>query len=144
MRHRADMPDVAENLAGAGLQDRGQLAIVLPGARNRIFIDRAFGRTEMGMTFGRHVSLRAVEAHVTLALLLGVVERMRVEKRPDELAADVFEAELEVRMLIDGVMAAVIGGRTDRHALLVGDLLGTDQARRIASARGRDRGVKGM
>jgi len=43
--------------------------------------------------------LGAVEADVPLALLLGIVEGMRVEERPDELAADVFKAEFEVGVL---------------------------------------------
>ena len=93
---------------------------------------------------GRHVGLRAVEPHVALALLLGVVEGMRVQKRPDELAADVFEAEFEMRVLIDGVMAAEKGGRADVHALLFGDFLGIDQARRVAGARRGDGGIEGM
>ena len=45
---------------------------------------------------GRNVGLDAVQADVALALLLGIVEGMSVEKGPDELAADVFEAEFEM------------------------------------------------
>ena len=68
--------------------------------------------------------MRAVEADVTLALLLGVIERMRVQERPDKLAADIFEAEFEMRVLIDGVMATEVSGGADGDALLVGDFLG--------------------
>jgi len=86
----------------------------------------------------------AVEPDVTLALLLGIIEGMRVEKGPDELAADVFKAEFEMSVLVDGVMAAVKGGSTNVEALLVGDFFGTDQAWRVAGASGRDGGIEGM
>ena len=79
-----------------------------------------------------------VQAHVPLALLLGVIERMRVQKRPDELPADVFEAEFKMRVLKDGVVPAEKRGRADLQALLVGDFFGTDDARRVAGARGGD------
>jgi hypothetical protein len=72
------------------------------------------------------VGLRAIEADVALALLLGIVEGMGVEERPDELAADIFEAEFEMGVLIDGVMAAVERGRADVETLLVGDFFGDD------------------
>ena len=88
--------------------------------------------------------MRAVQANVALALLLGIVKGMRVEERPDELAADVFEAEFEVGVLIDGVMAAVEGGGADVEALLVGDFFGADEARSIAGAGGGDGGVERM
>ena len=39
---------------------------------------------------GGDVRLRAIETDVTLALLLGIVEGMGVEERPDELTADAF------------------------------------------------------
>ena len=71
----------------------------------------------------RDVGLGAIEADVALALLFGIVERMRVKKRPDELAADVFQAELEMGVLVDGVMAAIKGGGADIQALLVGDFV---------------------
>ena len=38
-----------------------------------------------------------LKAHVTLALLLRVVEGMGVKKGPDELAANVLDSEFEVR-----------------------------------------------
>ena len=43
-----------------------------------------------------------------------------------------------------GVMSAVVGGRPDRHSLLVGNFLCADDSWRIARARRRDRGVKRM
>jgi len=63
---------------------------------------------------------------------------MRVQERPDELAADVFESKLKMRVLINGVMAGEEGGRADGGALFVGDFLGRNQARRKAGARGGD------
>jgi len=54
---------------------------------------------------------------------------MRVQERPNELPADVFKPKLEMRVLINGVMAAVEGRRADVHALLVADLFRPDQPR---------------
>ena len=88
--------------------------------------------------------MRAVEADVTLALLLGIVKRMGVEEGPDELAGDIFQAEFEMGVLENGVMAAVEGGSADVEALLVGDFFGADKARGVAGAGGGDGGVEGM
>ncbi len=51
--------------------------------------------------------MHVVHADVALALLLGIVEGMGVEEGPDEMAADIFEAEFEMGVLEDGVVAAV-------------------------------------
>ena len=83
-----------------------------------------------------------VHSNVTLALLLGIVEGMGVKKRPDELAADVFEAEFERSVLKDGVMAAVEGGGSNVEALLVGDFFGSNEMVGIAGAGGGNGGVK--
>ena len=88
--------------------------------------------------------MRAVQADITLALLLGIVKRMRVEERPDELAADVFEAKFEMGVLIHGVMAAIESCGADIEALLVGDFLGADEARCVAGAGGGDGGIERM
>ena len=88
--------------------------------------------------------MRAVETDVALALLLGIVERMRVEERPDELAADIFEAEFEVGVLVDSVMAAVEGGGANVEALRVSDFFRADEARGVAGACGGDGGVERM
>ena len=64
---------------------------------------------------------------------------MRVEKRPDELAADVFKSKFEMRVLIDGVVAAIVGGRADQRSLLVIDFFRPDQARGVTRARCSDR-----
>ena len=88
--------------------------------------------------------LSAIEADVALALLLGIIEGMRVEKRPDELAADVFEAEFEMSVLVDGMVAAVEGGGANVQALLIGDFFGGDKVRGIAGACGSDGGIERM
>ena len=69
---------------------------------------------------------------------------MRVKERPDELAADIFQAKFEMRVLVYGVMAAVKGCGADIDALLVGDFFRTDQARGVAGACGSDGRVEGM
>ena len=86
--------------------------------------------------------MRAVQTNVALALLLGIVERMRVKKRPDELAAYIFQAKFEMCVLVNGVMAAVEGSGADVEALLVGDFFRADQAlsrSRFARRRWRNR-----
>jgi len=65
-----------------------------------------------------------------------------MEKRPDELAADVFEAEFERGVLEDGVVAAVESGGANVEALLVGDFFGSDEMVGVTSAGGGDGGVK--
>ncbi len=87
--------------------------------------------------------MRFVEAHVALALLLGVVEREGVQEAPHELARDSRERELEGGVLIDGVVTALEGERADVAALAIGDLVDFDDARRVAGAGGRDRVVVG-
>jgi hypothetical protein len=93
---------------------------------------------------GRNVGLDAIHTNVALALLLGIVEGMGVKKGPDELAADIFQAELESGVLKDGVMAAVEGGGADVEALLVGDFFGGNEMVGVAGAGGGDGGVKWM
>jgi hypothetical protein len=143
VRHGADMPDVAENLARVGNQERGEFAVMLPAASDGLLVDRAAGGVEE-KRLRRNIGLRAIEADVALALLLGIVKRMRVQERPDELAGDIFQAELEMGVLVNGVMAAVKSGGADVEALLVGDFFGRDQVTRVAGARGGDGGVEGM
>src|SRR5271163_823955 len=69
---------------------------------------------------------------------------MGVKKGPHELAADVFEAELERGVLEDCVVAAVEGGGADVKALPVGDFFGSDEMVGVAGAGGGDGGVKGV
>ena len=98
---------------------RGELGVAIPGAHDRALVDVA-GRAGDR----RHERARLLQLHVALAGLLGVVERIRVQERPDELPRDVLEPELEVRVLIDRVMTGVERQRADRVALLVGDFRG--------------------
>ncbi len=143
MRHRTDVPDVAEDFARVAFEQRGQLFVIAPGARHGVFVNGALGRAKSG-NLGREISGGMRKADVALALLLGVVKRVRVQERPDKLPADVFQAEFKVRVLVDGVMPAVKRGRADLQALLVGDFLGADQARRVAGARRGHGRVEGM
>src|SRR5947207_3003790 len=143
MRHRADVPDVVEDVARVANQKRGKLAVVIPGAGNGLLVDFfAFFAEEKRDRW--NIGLRAVQADVALALLLGIVKRMRVKERPDELAADVFETEFEMRMLVNRVVSAIERCGADVEALLVRNFLGVDEARRIAGARGGDGGIEGM
>ena len=119
------------------------MAIVVPGFDYGLFVNFFAGFAEIKIDRW-NVGLDAVHANVALALLLGIVEGMRVKKGPDELTADVFEAELEGGVLKDGVVAAVKGGRADVEALLVGDFFGSDEMVGVAGAGGGDGGVKGM
>ena len=126
-----------------GRRSAGKFAIVRPGAGDGAFVDGAgFGVEEKREL--RDVGLGAIHADVALALLFGIVEGMRVEKGPDELAADVFQAEFEMRVLIDGVMAAEKSGGADVEALFVVDFFRADEARGVAGARGGDGGIEGM
>jgi hypothetical protein len=52
-----------------------------------------------------------------------------VEEGPHELPRDVLEAELEVRVLVDGVMPGIERERADRVALGFGDLVRANDAR---------------
>src|SRR5712691_8951734 len=143
MGHRADVPDVVQDRAGVADQEGREFSIVIPGAGDGLFVDFLAFFVEEERD-GWNISLRAVEADVALALLLGIVERMGVEEGPDEVAADVFEAEFEMGVLVNGVVAAVEGGGADVGALLVGDFFGTDEARGVAGARGGDGGIERM
>jgi len=86
----------------------------------------------------RYVGLNVVHSNVTLTLLFGVVKGVGMEKGPDKLAADVFQAELEMGMLVDGVMPAVEGSGANIESLLFGDFFRTDEAVGIARTGRRD------
>ena len=143
MRHRADVPDVEKDFAGLRKKERRKFAIVGPSTGDGAFVDGAGFGVEEERDRG-DVGLGTVHADITLALLLGIVERMGVKERPDELAADVFETEFEMRVLIDGVVAAEKSGGADVETLLVGDFFWPDETRGVASARGGDCGIEGM
>src|SRR5260370_40651215 len=104
MGRRTDVPDVAEDFAGVGHEERGEFTVILPGAGDGVLVDGAAGGVEE-KRFGRDVGLRAVEADVALALLLGIVEGMRVEKGPNELAGGIFEGATGKGGLVAGGVA---------------------------------------
>jgi len=83
-------------------------------------------------------------ANVALGLLLGIVERVSVEERPDELAADILQTEFEMGVLKNSMVAAEESCGANVEALLVVDVFWIDEARGIASASGGDGGVVGM
>ena len=143
MRHRADMPNVEKNFAGLRKKKSRKFAVIRPGAGDGSFVDAAGFGVEKERD-RRDVGLGTVHANVALALLLGIVERMGVKERPDELPADIFETEFEMRMLIDSVVAAEKSGGADVETLLVGDFFWSDEMRGVASARGGDRGIERM
>ena len=143
MGHGADVPDVAEDGAGVVDQEHREFAVGVPGASDGLFVDGAMSVVEKKRRVW-DVGLRPIQADVALALLLGIVEGVSVEEGPDELAADILEAEFEMGVLIDGVVAAVESGGADVEALLVGDFFGDDETRGVAGAGGGDGGVVGM
>jgi len=138
---RANVPDVGENRASISDQERGKLTVIIPGFDNGLFVDFFARFAEIKIDW-RNVGLDAVHANVALALLLGIVERMSVKEGPDELPADVFEAEFESGVLKDGVMAAVERSGANVEALFVCDFLGSDEMVGVAGAGGGDGRVK--
>ena len=139
----ADPPNISEDGAGIGDEECRKFAVVIPGARDGLSVDLLGGFIEVEID-GWNVSVDAIHADVALALLLGVVERVCVEKRPDELATDVFEAEFERGVLENGVVTAVEGGGANVEALLVGDLFRSDEMVGVTSASGGDGGIERM
>ena len=141
--HGADVPDVAEDGTGVVDEEERKFTVGLPGAGDGLLVDGAVSVVEKKRRVW-DVGLRAIQADVALALLLGIVERVGVEKRPDELTADILEAEFEMGVLVDSVVAAIECGGTNVEALLVGDFFGEYQARGIAGAGGGDGGIVGV
>jgi hypothetical protein len=137
------VPDIAKDFLRRGLEQIRKFAIVLPSPADRLFINRTFGRAKV-RTCGRDIGLRVIQAHVALALLLRIIKRMRVQERPDELTADIFEPEFKVRVLIDRVVAAKIRAGSNHDPLLIRNFFGTDQSCRIASSRCGDRRIEGV
>ena len=136
---RRQPPQLGEPLLRHRRQPRGELAVGAPARLDRGLVERALARGEAR----RHVRRHLVEAHVALALLLGVVEREAVQEGPDQLARDPGERELEGRVLEHRVVTALEGERADAAALALGDLVRLDHARRVAGARRGDRVVVG-
>jgi hypothetical protein len=98
---RADVAQLLENRERVVLEQRRELGVAIPRAEARRFVDVQRFAAER-----RHECRAVLQLDVALARLLGVVERIRVEERPDELPRDVLEAELEMCVLVDGVMPA--------------------------------------
>jgi len=69
---------------------------------------------------------------------------MRVKERPNELAADIFEAKFECSVLENGVVAAIEGCRAYVETLLVSDFFGRNEMVGVTGACGRNGGVKWM
>ena len=138
--HGADVPDVAEDSACVIDEEEREFAVGVPGTGDGLFVDGAMSVIEK-QRGGRDIGLRAIQADIALALLLGIIERVGMEERPDELPADILETEFEMSMLVDGVMSAIESGGADVEALFVGDFFGCDETRSIASARGGDGGI---
>src|SRR4029077_11954268 len=139
-RHRADIPNVREDAARVVLEQSCQFAVSVPGARDGTFENLSFCGAEM-LGGRRNISQSAIEPDVTLALLLRVVERMRVQKRPHELAAYVLQAKFKMRVLINRMVARVVSRGAYRGALFFGDLVRRNQPWSVAGAGGGDSGV---
>jgi hypothetical protein len=137
------VPDVGEDGACVSDEESGKFAVIIPGASDGLLVDFFGGRVEVQIDWW-DVGLNAVHADVALALLFGIVKGMCVEERPDELAADVFEAEFKCGVLKDRVMAAVESGGADVEALLVRDFFWSDEMVGVAGAGGGDGGVERM
>src|SRR2546430_12275223 len=133
MGHRADVSDIEKDFAGLRKEEGREFAVVGPGASDGSFVNGA-GLSVEKERDGGDVGVRAIHANVTLALLLGIIERMRVGEGPDKLTAYVFQAEFEMGVLIDRVMPAEESGGADVEALLVVDFFWSNEARRIAGA----------
>jgi hypothetical protein len=74
--------------------------------------------------------------NISLAYLLGVIERMRMQEAPDAMARNAFDRKLEVSVLQRGVMTGFINAFSKRRMLFDRDAFGGDDAfRGIAGAR---------
>ena len=102
---------------------------------------RPFEHFALGGEHGRNGVLPALNLDVALRDLLGVVERVAVEERPEELPRDVLERELEVRVLERRVVAGLVDRARERVAPLGprrGLVLGDDPLGRVAGPRRGD------
>src|SRR5262249_49146994 len=99
MGHRPDMPNVALDASCVSGEKCRELAIVIPCAGDSLLVDGAAGFIEEKRS-RRDERLDAIHAHVALALLLGIVKGMCMEKGPHKLPADIFQAEFESCVLI--------------------------------------------
>ena len=121
------------------LEQHGQLGVPVPRVDDRALVD-----VERFTGERRDERPRLLQLDVALARLLGVVEGIAVQDAPDELPRDVLESELEVCVLVDGVMARLERECANRVALAIRDLVDCDNARGIARARRGNRTVERM
>ena len=134
-------PQVAQLLQdgpGVVLEQRGELGVVVPRREHGLLVDVPGFAVER-----RHERPRLLQLHVALTRLLRVVERIGVQHAPHELARDVLEPELEVRVLEHRVVPTLEGEGSDGVALLVGDLGRADHPWRITRAGGGNGAVVG-
>ena len=108
VRRRPDVAQLLQNREGIVFEQRRELRVAVPRANDGRLVD-----VERLAADRRHERARLLQLDVALTRLLGVVERIRVQERPDELPRDVLETELEVRVLIDGVVTGVERQRAD-------------------------------
>ncbi len=104
-------------------------------APGRPLVQLSFGRKH-----GRDGVVTGLDLHVTLGDLLGVVERMRVQERPEKLARDVLECELEMCVLKRCVVAGLVDRPRERvtpFGSRGGLVLGDDPLGRVAGPRSR-------
>jgi hypothetical protein len=139
----ADAPDIGEDCAGVTDEERREFAVVAPCTRDGLFEDFLCGFVEVKV-HGRNIGLDAIHADVTLALLLGIIKRVRVKKGPHELATDIFETEFEGGMLEDGVMPAIKCSGANVKALFVSDLFWGYEVVCVTSASRGDCGIERM
>ncbi len=67
-----------------------------------------------------------------------------MQKRPDELPADVFESKFKMRVLINGMVAAEKSGRANLQPLFVSNFFRANDPRRVTGARRGDRRIVRM
>ena len=121
---RPDVAELLQNRVGIVFEQRGQLRVAIPRANNGRLVD-----VERFTIERRHEGARLLQLDVALARLLRVVERIGVQERPDELSRHVLETKLEVRVLIDRVVARIERQPADEIALRFGDFRRRNHAR---------------
>jgi len=143
---RAGREDFEEEARGDRREARGQAVVRRLLQRQGVLEERLRRRVAQLGDQGR----AAADLDVALADLLGVVERMGVEEGPQRVARDPVDRELEVRVLVDGVVTggedvlrqlvarllrplALLAGLD--VALAAGELRGARAARRFLAER---------
>jgi len=112
---------MSERMSRASVTRRVEIRDSAARRGDGLFVDGAVAGSKK-KRFGRDVGLRAVEADVTLALLLGIVKRMGVEEGATNWRG-YFPGRIRNGRGWKRVMSAVKGGGADVEALFVGDFL---------------------